>query len=186
MRRVINSTYMSLDGVVQEPQNWTFDFRDEAAAQFGHDQLFGCDALLMGRLTYEIFAGHWPGVTDSDGSAERMNSMPKYVVSDTLTDPAWNNTTVVGRAEMPARIRELKQQPGQDIVQYGYGPVTGALLREGLLDELRIWLHPILVGGQKIDTLLAGVGAEAKLDLADQRTYDSGMLILSYRPRRRE
>jgi len=181
MRRVINSTYMSLDGVVQEPQNWTFDFRDEAAQQFAHDQLFSCDAMIMGRLTYEIFAGYWPGVTDTDGSADRMNSMPKYVVSDSLTRPEWN-ATVIGRADLPARVRELKEQPGQDIVQYGYGPVTGALLREGLLDELRIWLHPILVGGQKIDSLLAGVGAGAKLRLADHKVYDSGMVILSYRP----
>jgi len=107
--------------------------------------------------------------------------MPKYVVSDSLTRPEWN-ATVIGRADLPARVRELKEQPGQDIVQYGYGPVTGALLREGLLDELRIWLHPILVGGQKIDSLLAGVGAGAKLRLADHKVYDSGMVILSYRP----
>jgi dihydrofolate reductase len=77
-----------------------------------------------------------------------MNSIPKYVVSDSLSDPTWNNTTVVSRADFPALARDLKQKPGQDIVQYGYGPVTAVLLREGLLDELRIWLHPITVGGR--------------------------------------
>jgi dihydrofolate reductase len=180
MRRIINSTYMSLDGVVQKPQLWTFDYRDEAAAKFAHDQLFSCDALLMGRLTYEGFAAYWPAATDADGSADRMNSLPKYVVSDSLTQPQWNNTTVLNRAELPARVRELKQQPGQDIIQYGYGPVTGALLRDGLLDELRIWLHPLLVGAQAPDDLLAGVGVAAKFRLADVKAYDSGMVILSY------
>ncbi|MEV6843028.1 dihydrofolate reductase family protein [Actinoplanes sp. NPDC051411] len=182
MRRIINSTYMSIDGVVQNPQNWTFDYRDEAATAFAHDQLFHCDALIMGRRTYESFISYWPTATDADGSAERMNSMPKYVVSDSLSDPTWNNTTVVGRAEFPALGRELKDKPGQDIVQYGYGPVTAVLLREGLLDELRIWLHPITVGGQARDALLAEVSSDARFRLADHRAFDSGMVILSYQP----
>jgi dihydrofolate reductase len=180
MRRIINSTYMSLDGVVQDPQNWTFAFRDDAAQKFAHDQLFSCDAMLMGRRTYEVFAGYWPSATDTVGDADRMNALPKYVVSDSLTQPQWNNTTVIGRAEFPGRVRELKEQPGQDIIQYGYGPVTGTLLREGLLDELRIWLHPIMVGGQGLDALLAGVGADATFRLAGHQAYDSGMVILSY------
>jgi dihydrofolate reductase len=182
MRRVITSTYMSLDGVVQQPQLWTFDYRDEAATTFAHDQLFSCDALLMGRSTYEVFAAYWPNATDTDGTADRMNSLPKYVVSDSLTAPQWNNTTILNRAELPARIRELKQQPGQDIIQYGYGPVTAALLGDGLLDELRIWLHPLLVGGQEPDALLAHVGAAAKFRLADLKAYDSGMIVICYQP----
>jgi dihydrofolate reductase len=183
MRRIINSTYMSLDGVVQDPHLWTFDYRDDAAQQFAHDQLFGCDALLMGRRTYEGFAGYWPGATDTDGSADRMNSLPKYVVSDSLTGPEWNNTTVISRAQFPARVRELKEQSGQDIVQYGYGPVTGTLLSGGLLDELRIWLHPLLVGGQKPDALLGGVDVDTtKFRLVDVRTYDSGLVILCLQP----
>jgi dihydrofolate reductase len=182
MRRIINSTYMSLDGVVQKPELWTFDYRDDAAAKFGHDQLFNSDAVLMGRRTYEIFAEVWPSATDAEGMADRMNSLPKYVVSDSLTQPQWNNTTVINRAEFPARARDLKQQPGQDIIQYGYGPVTAALLRGGLLDELRIWLHPLLVGSHAPDDLLAGVGADARFRLADLKAYDSGMVILSYQP----
>lgn len=182
MRRVINSTYLSLDGVVQLPERWTFHFRDAAADAFARDQLFSCDAVLMGRHTYDIFAEVWPTMREATGLADRMNSLPKYVVSDSLTDPKWNNTTVIKRAELPARVRELKQEPGQDIVQYGYGPVTAALLAEGLLDELRIWLHPILVGGKDPDALLARPGAEASFRLADVKTYDSGLVILSYQP----
>jgi dihydrofolate reductase len=114
---------------------------------------------------------------------DRMNSLPKYVVSDSLTEPEWNNTTVISRTDFPARIRELKQQPGQDIIQYGYGPVTATLLREGLLDELRIWLHPLLVGGQKLDALLAGVEVHTtKFRLVDVKIYDSGLVILCHQP----
>jgi dihydrofolate reductase len=182
MRRIINSTYISIDGVVQDPQNWTFDYRDEGAAAFAHDQLFECDALVMGRRTYEGFIGYWPTATDDDGTADRMNSIAKYVVSDSLRDPAWNNTTVVGRAELPALARELKQKPGQDIIQYGYGPVTAALLSEGLLDELRLWLHPIMVGGPARDALLAEVSGDARFRLAGHRAFDSGLVILSYQP----
>jgi len=185
MRRIINSTYMSLDGVVQRPELWTFDYRDEEAAKFAHDQLFNCDALLMGRRTYEGFADVWPGRTDAEGMADRMNSLPKYVVSDSLTQPQWNNTTVINRSKFPARARELKQQPGQDIVQDGYGPVTAAHLHDGLGDVLPILLHPLLVGGHDPDALLARAGADARFRLADLKAHDSGMVILSYQPQPR-
>jgi dihydrofolate reductase len=116
--------------------------------------------------------------------ADRMNALPKYVVSDRLTQPLWNNSTAISRAEAPSRIHELKQTDDQDIVQYGFGPVAAMLLREGLLDELRIWLHPLLVSGHdvKLGDLLAGVGAQAKFGLADVKTFDSGLVILSYQP----
>jgi dihydrofolate reductase len=182
MRRIITSTYMSLDGVIQRPELWTFDYRSDDAARFQHEQLFGSDALLMGRHTYEIFADHWPTATDDEGFADRMNSLPKYVVSDTLTEPTWNGTTVLARADAADQLRKIKQQSGQDILQYGYGPVTATLMREGMLDELRIWLHPLLVGGNDPDALLAHVGINAKLALADVTRYDSGLVILRYRP----
>ena len=185
MRRVVNSTYLSLDGVVQLPERWTFDYRDEAANAFAHEQLDASDAILMGRHTYDIFAAVWPTAREATGMADRMNALPKYVVSDSLTEPEWNNTTVIPRADLPSRIRELKDEPGQDIIQYGYGDVTAALLAEGLLDELRIWLHPVLVGGKDPEAHLARAGAEATFRLVDVKTYDSGVAILSYQPRSR-
>ncbi|WP_433367143.1 dihydrofolate reductase family protein [Actinoplanes sp. CA-142083] len=94
----------------------------------------------------------------------------------------WFHATIVSRAEFPALARELKQKPGQDIIQYGYGPVTAALLREGLLDELRLWVHPITVGGPPRDALLAEVSGEARFRLVDHRVCGSGMVILSYQP----
>ena len=146
MRHIANATYMSLDGVVQHPELWTFDYRSDDAAQVSHDQLFAADALIMGRHTYDIFASHWPAANDPDGFADRMNNLPKYVLSRTLSEPSWTNTTVLAGDDVVDRIRALKQEPGQNILQYGYGPVTRLLIDHGLLDELHIWLHPLFVG----------------------------------------
>ena len=183
MRRLINSTYLSLDGVVQHPERWTFDYRSDDAAQFGRKQLFSSDALLMGRHTYHIFADYWPTAPDDDGFAGRMNGLPKYVVSDTLVEPTtWNNTTVIARQDAVERIRKLKADRGQDILQYGYGAVTATLLDEGLVDEIRVWLHPLLVGGDDPTALLAHAGARVKLTLIDLVRYESGLVILRYQP----
>jgi dihydrofolate reductase len=180
MRHIINATYMSLDGVVQRPELWTFDYRSDDAAQVSHDQLFGTDALIMGRHTYDIFAGHWPAATDPDGFADRMNNIPKYVLSRTLTEPTWTNTTVLAGNDIADRIRDLTRQPGRDILQYGYGPVTRLLIEHGLLDELHIWLHPLLVGNYHPRDQLGAVGAQCRLQLNDVRRFGSGLVILRY------
>jgi dihydrofolate reductase len=183
MRQVINSTYVSVDGVVTNPQEWTFAFRDDAANQFAFEQLMASDALLMGRKTYEIFSAVWPTMKDEAGFAEKMNSMPKHVASRTLKEPTWNASVIQG--DLAQAVDELKRAPGQDILQYGYGPVTGTLIEHGLLDELRLWLHPILVGRGEVDDLVMGPRAMATLKLADLKRYDSGLLILSYQPVRK-
>jgi dihydrofolate reductase len=181
MRHIANATYMSLDGVVQHPELWTFDYRSDDAAQVSHDQLFAADALIMGRHTYDIFASHWPAATDPDGFADRMNTIPKYVLSRTLSEPSWTNTTVLAGDNVVDRIRALKQEPGQDILQYGYGPVTRLLIDHGLLDELHIWLHPLLVGNTDPGDHIGAVGAASRWQLDDLRRHDSGLVILSYR-----
>lgn len=181
MRSVIASVYMTLDGVVAHPENWTFEFRDADADAVAHEQLFACDTLLMGRATYEIFAAVWPGMTDERGFADRMNSMPKYVVSSTMDTAEWN-TTVIPGDDLVARIRALKQRAGQDILTYGYGRLTAALLHHGLLDELRVWLHPVLVGSGGPADLLLRAGTAHTLRLVDTRTFPTGLLILGYRP----
>jgi dihydrofolate reductase len=181
MRKVINSTYVSLDGVVTNPQEWTFQFRDDAANQFAYEQLMASDGLLMGRKTYEAFAAVWPTMKDEAGFADKMNSMPKHVASRTLKEPTWNATVIQG--DLAQSVDALKRAEGKDIVQYGYGPVTGTLIEHGLLDELRLWLHPILVGRGGVDDLLLGPRATATLKLADLKRYDSGLLILTYQPR---
>lgn len=180
MRRLINSTYMSLDGVVTNPQEWTFPFRDDSANQFAFEQLMASGALLMGRRTYEAFALVWPTMKDEQGFADKMNSMPKHVASRTLRNPTWNATVIQG--DLAEAVGRLKQAPGEDILQYGYGPVTRTLIEHGLLDELRLWLHPILVGRGQVNDLLIGPEAKSTMELVDLKRYDSGLLILSYQP----
>lgn len=139
MREIVNSTYISLDGVVEHPETWPGlgGFSDEGN-KVQSELLVSCSAALMGRRTYESFAEVWPNLTGD--AAEKMNSMPKYVASTSLKDPAWNNTHVIS-GDLVAEVRKLKEESGGDIVQYGVGPVTRALIAAGLLDRLRLWIH---------------------------------------------
>jgi dihydrofolate reductase len=109
-----------------------------------------------------------------------MNALPKYVVSTTLTDPTWNNTRVVDGDPVKA-VRDLKEQPGMDILQYGFGRLSHALMAAGLLDELRLWVHPFFVGTGSADELLYRAGSTGRFDLVDTTTLDSGVVILTYR-----
>ena len=146
MRKIINSTYISLDGVVEGPHLWPSLGRpgDERSGQIQADLALSCDALLMGRRTYDGFAPVWP-TRSGDPVSDQINAMPKYVVSTTLKDPEWNNTHVID-GDVAAEITRLKQAPGKNIVQYGFGAVSRLLLEHGLLDELRLWVHPLIVG----------------------------------------
>ena len=181
MRRIINSTYISLDGVIQDPQDWPDNGieGDGTGLKVQTDLLFGCDALLMGGRTYPGFAPAWMA-RSGDPFSDRMNSMAKYVVSSTLTDPEWNNTTVIS-GDPIAAIRRLKEQPGQDIVQYGFGQLSYALLEHGLLDELRLWVHPLFVGRATADDLMFRPAATAQLELAGTLALNTGIVILTYR-----
>jgi dihydrofolate reductase len=181
MRHIINSTYISLDGVIQDPQDWPDNGveSDGTGMKVQTDLLFGCDALLMGGRTYPGFAPAWMA-RSGDPFSDRMNSMAKYVVSSTLTDPEWNNTTVIS-ADPIAAIRRLKEQPGQDIVQYGFGQLSYALLEHGLLDELRLWVHPLFVGRATTDDLMFRPTATAQMELAGTLALNTGIVILTYR-----
>ena len=182
MRSIINSTYVTLDGVIQNPQNWPVSggFSDEGG-RIQFELLERCDALLMGRHTYDGFAPAWSS-RSGDPFSDRMNALPKYVVSTTLTDPGWNNTTVVDRDPVEA-IRDLKQQPGRNILQYGFGRLSHALMAAGLLDELRLWVHPFFVGTGTADDGLHRAGSTGRFDLVDSTTVTGGIVILTYRSR---
>ncbi|MEU4195358.1 dihydrofolate reductase family protein [Kribbella sp. NPDC026611] len=181
MGRLINSTYLSLDGVVQHPERWTFDYRSDDAAAYSHDLLFGADTLLMGRRTYDIFAAHWPDATDDEGFADRMNAVPHYVVSTTLTSPSWHNTIVVPPDKAVEVVREVKT--ARNLLQYGFGQVTAVMLEAGLVDELQVWLHPLLVGRAAPNDLLAATAPAARFRLEDVQRFSSGLLVLRYGPR---
>lgn len=186
MRKIINSTYVSLDGVISNPQIWTAPYFQEEAGEFASDQLFACDALIMGRRTYEGFAAAWPKMEESTGDfGVRMNTMPKYAVSTTLRDPEWKNTTVISE-NVPQEIARLKERPGRDILQYGFGPVTRLMIEHGLLDELRLWIHPVLAGENEPQGLLLAEGFTASFELADTKVCKTGVIIATYTPTARE
>ena len=180
MRKIINSTYVTLDGVIENPQDWpsTGGFSD-AGGKVQLELLERCDAVLMGRHTYHAFAPVW-SARSGDPFSDLMHALPKYVVSTSLTNPQWNNTTVIDQDPID-HIRDLKQQPGADIVQYGFGPLSHALMTAELLDELRLWVHPFFVGTGSPADLLYRPGSSGSFDLADATTLDSGIVILTYR-----
>jgi dihydrofolate reductase len=181
MPKIINSTYISLDGVVEGPHLWPSLGRpgDERAERIQTDLLLACDVVLMGRRTYEGFAPVWQQ-RSGDAASDRINAMRKVVVSTTLRDPEWNNTVVID-GDVPAEIARLRDAPGKDIVQYGFGPVTRLMLEHDLLDELRLWIHPLLVGRGTPGDLLFGETPAVGFELADTTVLSNGIAILSYR-----
>jgi dihydrofolate reductase len=180
MRRIINSTYITLDGVVEGPHLWPSLGRggDERGDQMQIDLLLSCDALLMGRHTYDGFAPVWP-TRSGDPYSDHINAMPKYVVSTTLKDPEWANTRVID-GDVAAEVERLKAADGKNIVQYGFGAVTRLLLERGLLDELRLWFHPLILGrGEPADLLFGSVPATG-FRLVDTAPLSNGIVILAY------
>jgi dihydrofolate reductase len=181
MRKIINSTYITLDGVIANPQDWpSSDVDDDTGGIIQTELLFACDAVLMGRHTYDSFAAAWPA-RSGDPFSDRINSMSKYVVSTTLRNPAWNNTTVISDDPV-AYVTQLKERPGKDIVQYGFGQLAYALMEHGLLDELRLWVHPLFVGSGGPQALLYREGPLTRLSLVDATPLKTGNVILTYRP----
>ena len=176
MRRVIESTLVSLDGVIGDPQVWAEPYFNEEAGELALKQLLVTDAMLMGRRTYELFAAMWPAATGA--YADRMNGIAKYVFSSTLQTAEWSNSTIIG-GDVAAAVGELKRQDGQDLVVYGHGPLLQTLLKQKLLDELRLWVHPLLVGR---GTTLLREGASAALELVATGTLETGVVILTYHP----
>jgi dihydrofolate reductase len=180
MRKIINSTFISLDGVIEAPHTWPPTGPDDERSGTIHTELLlACDAVLMGRRTYEGFAPVWP-TRSGDPYSDHMNSMRKYVVSSTLRDPEWNNTTVIDGSDAVEEIRRLKQEPGKDMVQYGFGQLSHALMEHGLLDELHLWVHPLFVGSGGPDALIYRDAPVAKFTLRDTTALASGTVILSY------
>ena len=180
MRKIINSTYITLDGVIEGPHLWPSLDRpsDERFGQIQTDLALSCDAMLMGRHTYDGFAPVWP-TRSGDPVSDQFNAMPKYVVSTTLKDPEWNNTQIIN-GDVAAEITRLKHAPGKDIVQYGFGPVSRLMLEHDLLDELRLWVHPLIVGSGKPSDLLFGPSPAVGFHLADTTTLSDGIVILNY------
>lgn len=181
MRKIIAFEYVSLDGVMdmEASEQWHLPFWNDELAKDAHDLLFASDALLLGRVTYEGFAATWPSITDEQGFADRMNSLPKYVVSTTLTQVEWNNSRLI-KGNVAEELTKLKQQPGQNILIYGSADLVHTLTQQDLIDEYRLWVHPVIVGRGK---RLFKDGADTKvLKLIETKTFSSGVVALTYRP----
>ena len=188
MRKIVVSEFVSLDVVVEDPGGaekfkhggWSFKFRDDQVPKYKLDELFTSDALLLGRVTYEGFAKAWPSRKDDLGFADKMNNMPKYVVSATLKKLDWNNSQLI-KSNVVEEVKRLKQQPGKDILVYGSGKLVNTLLQHNLVDELRLMVHPVVLGSGK---RLFDDNAESLkvLKLAESKTFPSGIVLLSYHP----
>ena len=176
MRTIINSTYITLDGFIEDLQLWPSlkGPGDERGGQIQSELLQSCDAVLMGRRTYDGFVPVWPE-RSGDPVSDRMNALPKYVVSKTLKDPAWNNTRVIDR-DVLAAVEAIEGT----IVQFGFGDVSRLLLQHGLLDELRLWVHPFILGAQNGSDRLTGTGVPTAFQLTETTTLKSGIVILRY------
>jgi dihydrofolate reductase len=178
MRKLICQSFVSLDGVINHMERWHFAYVDDESNAIALQQLRASDALLMGRQTYEVYAEAWP---DRHGDyPDLINRLPKHVVSSTLTEPSWNNTTVLA-ADPIAAIRELKEQDGRQILMHGYGSLAKQLLAEGVLDELHLWVHPVLAGVGAGDDLVLEPGLNRVLQLGSARVLSSGVVILTLR-----
>jgi dihydrofolate reductase len=174
MRKIISGLFISLDGVVEAPDQWHFPYFNDEMGNAVQSMMNDGDAMLLGRRTYEEFAAYWP--TSTDDFAEHMNGTPKYVVSNTLTSADWQNSTLVS-GDVMKELAELKQQPGGNLSMTGSGTLVTSLLREGLLDELHLLVHPIVVGSGK---RLFDNGAQVPLRLTTSQTFSTGVLHLTY------
>jgi dihydrofolate reductase len=182
MGRIVVTEFVSLDGVMEEPRAWTFQFdRGEDGDRFKSEELFGAEALLLGRVTYQLFAAAWPAM-DGDEFGKRMNSIPKYVVSSTLSDSeaSWGTTTVL-RGDVVAEMAALRSQPGGDRLVHGSAQLVHTLAQHGLVDEYRLMVFPIVLGaGERL--FPDAMPDPTELILTEAKTTGSGVLLLTYRP----
>jgi dihydrofolate reductase len=191
VRKVIVSEFVTLDCVMEDPGGaegfehggWSFQFdRGDEGDKFKFDELAAADALLLGRVTYEAFAGAWPQMEEQTGEyGVWMNGYPKHVASTTLQEPLeWNNSTLI-KGDVAEEVSRLKEQPGKDILIFGSAQLVHTLMEHDLIDEYRIMVFPIVVGSGK--RLFGDVGQTKALRLVDtQPVGPDGVLILTYEP----
>jgi|HubBroStandDraft_1064217.scaffolds.fasta_scaffold03272_6 dihydrofolate reductase len=186
MRKIIVTEFITLDGVVEAPGGnetphphggWQNNYDSPEGGKYKIDELSSVDALLLGKTTYEAFAAFWPGQT-GDGFSDRMNRLPKYVVSRSLQKAEWNNSHIL--RDVAKDVAALKKSDGGDILVYGSATLVKALLHHDLIDELRLMLHPLSIGGGL--RIFDDNRELKKFALKHSRANDDGILILEYQP----
>jgi dihydrofolate reductase len=184
MGRIVVTEFVSLDGVMEDPGGaedfkhggWSFEIpRGDEGDKFKLDETMDSEALLLGRVTYEGFADAWP--SRSGDFAEKFNNMPKYVVSSTLDDPGWTNSTVLD-ADLEEAVSEVKEKHDGDVVVHGSAQLVQELLDRDLVDELRLMVFPVVLGSGK--RLFGETSDKKRLRLADSKTVGEGVSILVY------
>ena len=181
LRRLIVSEFVTLDGVMEAPggeeghphSGWVFDFMSQEQERYKLDEVMEAEALLLGRVTYEGFAGAWP--QRSGPFADKMNGMSKYVVSTTLENPEWNNTTVMRDVK---EVAGVKDEDGGPILVAGSRTLVQGLMEHGLIDEFRLMIFPVVLGSGA--RLFPETPEKTPLELADTRTFESGVVVQSY------
>lgn len=176
MRKLVESTFVSLDGRISNPQEWSPPYWDDEHAAYATKLLFAADALLLGRATYEGFVEAWPSRT-GDPYSDRINAMPKYVASRTLRDATWNATILDG--DVAEAVAELKAGAGEDILKFGTGELDRTLLANGLVDEFHFWMFPVLAGSGQ--SLIDGIDV-THLQLVETTPFASGIVVHTYAP----
>jgi dihydrofolate reductase len=197
MKKLTVVTLLTLDGVMQAPGGpqedteggfkhggWQMPYSDADSGRIMDEQMAAMDALLLGRVTYQIFAAYWPYAREAEGPmAAKLNSVPKYVWSTTLDRVEWNNSTLV-KGDLTEEVNKLKRQPGSGgLVVLGSGKLVRTLMQHDLVDEYNLWIYPVILGSGK--RLFAEGVAPTTLKLVDTKTAGSRVVILTYRPQTR-
>ncbi len=183
--KLVVTEYVSLDGIAENPL-WIGPYFNDEFLKFKFDELFGGDALLMGRATYDYFLPVWINATPADdapgqeGFAERITQLPKYVVSTTMQKAEWNNSHII-RANVIEEISRLKEQPGRDILVAGSSTLVKTLMENAFVDEYRLLVYPLVVGS---GARLFLEGDQTALRLTGSRTFNTGVVLLTYEPAR--
>jgi dihydrofolate reductase len=165
---------------MEAPEKWSFPFQNEDTQKIKHEELFASDLLLLGKVTYQLFSQSWP--SRKGDFADRMNSIPKYVVSARLDQLPWNNSHHI-KDSVVEEIFKLKQQPGQDILVVGSGILVQTLMQSDLVDEYRFLIHPIVLGNGEH---FFKNGSRANLRLTQIRSFATGMVLLEYEVQRKQ
>jgi dihydrofolate reductase len=179
MRKIVAGLFISLDGVVEAPEQWHFPYFNDEMGEAVGSQMAAADTMLLGRKTYEEFASYWADKGSDVEFADVMNSTPKLVASTTLEAVDWRNSTLLGK-DVAQELGRLKQEPGKNISITGSPTLVRSLLRDGLIDELRLLVHPIVVGSGK--RLFVDQEERVPLKLVDSKTFSTGVLYLTYVP----
>ena len=184
--KIVVTEFVSVDGVMEDPGGaedfkyggWTFKFDRGEGDKFKLDETMASGALLLGRKTYEGFAAAWPSRTDDVGFADKFNSMPKYIVSSTLENPTWNNSTVL-KGDLKEEVEKLRDSVDGDVVVHGSAQLAQSLIEQDLVDELRLMVFPVVLGSGK--RLFGETSDQKHYELADSKTVGDGVAILTYR-----